>query len=76
MFMENFHNCDFFLWLYIKNLIFSAAVVDTDDLRQRITNKCEEINNSPGMLENVIDSIKRRVRLCMHESGGHITHLI
>jgi hypothetical protein len=39
--------CDFFLWPYIKNSIFSAPVVDVDDLRQRITNKFEEINNSP-----------------------------
>jgi hypothetical protein len=35
--------CDFFLWLYIKNSIFSAPVVGMDDLRQRITNKFEEI---------------------------------
>jgi hypothetical protein len=58
--------CDFFLWPYIKNSIFSAPVVDMDDLRQRITNK----------FENVIDSIQRGVRLCMHEGGGHITHLL
>jgi hypothetical protein len=31
------------LWLYIKNSIFSAPVVGMDDLRQRITNKFEEI---------------------------------
>ncbi|CAH1383573.1 unnamed protein product, partial [Tenebrio molitor] len=67
--------CDFFLWLSIKNSIVSAPVVDMDDLRQRITNKFEEINNSPWMLENVIDSIERSVRLCMHEGSGHITHL-
>jgi hypothetical protein len=68
--------CDFFLWPYIKNSIFSAAVVDMDDLRQRITNKFKEINNSPWILQNVIDSIERRVRLCMDEGGGHITHLL
>jgi hypothetical protein len=38
--------CDFFLWPYIKKSIFSARVVDMDDLRKRTTNKFEEINNS------------------------------
>ncbi|RZC40971.1 hypothetical protein BDFB_015176 [Asbolus verrucosus] len=68
--------CDFFLWPYIKNSIFNTPVVDMNDLRQRITNKFEEINDLPWMLENVINSIKRRVRLCMHEGGGHISHLL
>lgn len=68
--------CDFFLWPYIKNSIYNTPVVDKDDLRQRITNKFEEINNSPWMLENVIDSMKRRVRLCLHEGGDHIAHLL
>jgi hypothetical protein len=58
--------CDFFLWPYIKNSIFSAPA----------TNKFEEINNSPWILQNVIDFIERRVRLCMDEGGGHITHLL
>ncbi|RZC41009.1 hypothetical protein BDFB_015015, partial [Asbolus verrucosus] len=47
--------CDFFLWPYIKNSIFNTLVVDMNDLRQRITNKFEEINDLPWMLENVIN---------------------
>jgi hypothetical protein len=43
--------CDFFLWPYIKKSIFSARVVDMDDLRKRITNKFEEINNSPWIAQ-------------------------
>jgi hypothetical protein len=31
----------------VQACVFSAPVVDMDDLRQRITNKFEEINNSP-----------------------------
>lgn len=68
--------CDFFLWPYLKNSIFGNPVFDLNDLRQRISHKIEEINNTPRILQNVIDSLERRVRLCREEGGGHITHLI
>lgn len=68
--------CDFFLWPYLKNSIFVTPVVDLDDLKQRISNKIEEINDTPIILQNVLSSVKRRITLCRAEGGGHITHLI
>lgn len=68
--------CDFFLWPDLKNSIFKTPVADLDDLRQRIVNHIEHINNTPGVLNNVFNAMKRRVRLCRDVGGGHIQHLL
>jgi len=68
--------CDFFLWPHLKNSIYSTPVVDLQDLQQRITNKIEEINDTPWVLHNVINSVKRRVTLCRDRDGGHISHFL
>lgn len=68
--------CDFFLWPHLKNSIFTTPIFDLNDLRQRIINKIEEINNAPWILQNVINSVKQRTLRCRDEGGGHITHLI
>lgn len=68
--------CDFFLWPYLKNSIFATPVGDMEALKDRISNKIEEINNTPVLLANVVNSINKRVRLCMDEDGGHITQLL
>lgn len=53
--------CDFYLQPYLKNSISKIPVVDLDDLHQRITNKIEEINNIPWILQNVVKFVKRIV---------------
>lgn len=68
--------CDFFLWPYLKNSIFQRQVNNLDELRQRITEKINEINNTPLMLENVCNAIRRRVRMCLEQGGGHFQHLL
>jgi hypothetical protein len=40
------------------------------ELRNRITQKINEINNNPIVLENVTNAIRRRTRLCLQEQQG------
>lgn len=68
--------CDFFLWPYLKNSIFQTPINNLDELRQKITLKCNEINNTPRILENVFNGMKNRVRKCSEEGGGHFQHLL
>ena len=68
--------CDFFLWPHLKNSIFSTPVNDLDELRQRVTNKIQEINNNPQMLQNVSNSVRKRVLKCIEVGGGHVQHLL
>ncbi|RZC32396.1 hypothetical protein BDFB_015208, partial [Asbolus verrucosus] len=67
---------DFFLWPYIKNSIYTTPVDNLENLRHRITNKIEELNNTLNILKNVINSFKRRVLKCFQEGGGHFQHLL
>lgn len=68
--------CDFFLWPYIKNSIFQQPIHNLDELRQRISEKINEINNHPNMLQNVSNSIRRRIQMCFDAGGGHFDHLL
>jgi hypothetical protein len=49
---------DFFLWPHIKNLICTTPINDLSELRNGITQKINEINNNPIVLENVTNAIR------------------
>ncbi|RZC34433.1 hypothetical protein BDFB_015090, partial [Asbolus verrucosus] len=51
-------------WPYIKNSVYTTPVDNLKNLKHRITNRIEELNNTPNILENVINSFKRRVLKC------------
>lgn len=68
--------CDFFVWPYIKNSIYSTPIHNLEELRNRITEKCEEINNSPQMLHNVFAGLQRRIRLCLDVNGQHFQQIL
>lgn len=68
--------CDFFVWPYIKNSIYSTPIHNLEELRNRITEKFEEINNSPQMLHKVFHALQRRVDLCLHVNGQHFQQFL
>lgn len=68
--------CDFCLWPYIKNSIYRTPINDLDDLKQRISDKFQEINNTPQFLINAINGITNRALKCIQADGGHFNHLL
>lgn len=44
---------DFCIWSCLKNSIYKTEIQDLNELAVRITEKCNELNNLPNMLENV-----------------------
>ena len=68
--------CDFFLWPYLKNSIFQRPIHNLDELRHRIVEKIEEINDQPNMLINVFNGMRRRIQMCLQEGGGHFDYLL
>jgi hypothetical protein len=42
----------------------------------KIRGKIEEVNNTPNMLENVINALKMRRLKCSEEEGTHFQHFI
>jgi len=67
---------DFFVWPFIKNSIYKTPIASLQELQDRIIEKCQEINNTPHLLENAINGIRRRAILCLQENGGHFSHLL
>lgn len=65
---------DFFLWGYLKDVVFREPPTTRDDMKVRITEACRAI--TPAMLEATVRNFKKRVRLCIRENGGHFEHII
>ena len=40
---------DFFLWSHLKSLVYTTAVENVEDLRNRIMQGCDTIRNTPGI---------------------------
>lgn len=67
---------DFFLWGYLKALVYSTPVNDLDELQQRVDQGCHLIRATVGVFERVRMSMRRRCRACLEMEGGHFEHLI
>jgi hypothetical protein len=67
---------DFFVWPYLKNSVFKTPVQNLDELTQRISEVCRQLNNSPEIFNNVFEAFKRRVQICLQVNGEHFQHLL
>ncbi|RZC42916.1 hypothetical protein BDFB_007372 [Asbolus verrucosus] len=47
-----------------------------EQLQDRIRNKITEINDNAGLLQNVINGVKRRTQTCLQETGAHFQYLL
>lgn len=65
---------DFFLWGYVKNIVYGAPPTTIDDMKMRIRNAFDTV--TPNILRNVRKSFEDRIRLCIQEDGHHIEQLL
>lgn len=70
------NSLDFFLWGHMKSLVYTTPIEDKDDLIHRITEACETIRNTPGILERVRSSMRRRAKSCVMVDGGHFQQFL
>ncbi|EFA13341.1 hypothetical protein TcasGA2_TC001785 [Tribolium castaneum] len=68
--------CDFYLWPRIKNSIFVTLIPTIDELRRRIQQKIDEINENPLELSNVLNSVRRRCVMCVEQQGRHFQQFL
>lgn len=65
---------DYFLFGHLKNRVYRNRPQNIDDLKQAIE---DEINNvTPAILINVFGNLKKRVRLCLENNGGHFEQFL
>lgn len=65
---------DFFVWGYIKEIVYSTPVTTREELIERIENAAHTI--TPEHLANVRQSVIRRCQLCIDQNGGHFEQLL
>lgn len=65
---------DFFLWGYVKEIVFKEPPTTPMNMQQRIVDAFASI--SPEMLGRVQRSFQRRINLCLNENGRHFEHLL
>lgn len=61
---------DFFLWGYIKNIVYAVQCDTVDQMKVRIEAAFRTI--TPDMLRNVQVSMNKRAALCIQYQGHHI----
>jgi len=67
---------DFFLWGYLKNLVYATPVETVEQLQQRIFDSCRTIQNTAGIFERVRQSMVRRCNACIEAGGCQFEHLL
>ena len=61
---------DFFLWGYVKDIVYPTKVRDMTDLRQRISNAIAAIDEA--MLQRTWQEIEYRLDVLRATNGAHI----
>lgn len=62
--------CDFFLWGYIKNIVYSQKIRDLNHLKNRINEAMTTITEE--MLANVWREVEYCLDICQATKGAHI----
>ena len=64
--------CDFFMWGYLKNKVFSTPPQNIDELRQKIIDEFTALRQQPDFIRNAVRGMHRRTTLCVARNGGHV----
>jgi len=59
-------SCDFFLWNYIKNIVYKTLPKSAGDMKNRITNICYSILQN--ILISTVEHFEKRLNLCLQKN--------
>ena len=62
--------CDFFLWGYLKNKVFTTPPENIDV--QRIIEEFNALRQQPEVIRHVMRGMHRRTIRCVERNGGHV----
>lgn len=65
---------DFFLWGFIKNVVYAEILTTRDNMIDRIRNCCNSIPRN--VLLETARNFERRIQLCIQNEGGIFEHLL
>lgn len=67
---------DFFLWGYMKSLVYETPVNTQEELLGRVMAASLHIQQDPHIFQRVRDSMSRRINLCNQVGGRHFETLL
>ena len=67
---------DFFLWGFLKGLVYETPVISSEDLVARVVEAAARVRDRPGLFERVHQSMIRRCEACIVADGKNFEHLL
>lgn len=64
---------DFFLWGYLKDVVYRRAPTTRENMKERIRAACRAVPRD--VLLRTVDAFERRVQTCLNMNGGIFEHL-
>ena len=64
--------CDFFLWGYLKNKVFTSPPATIAILRQRIEEEFERLRANPEVVRRAVRSTEKGIALCIDRGLRHV----
>ena len=64
--------CDFFLWGYLKDKVYTTLPQNIQELRNCIQHEVEILRQNTGMVRRAVADMRRRCKLCVERRGGHV----
>lgn len=64
--------CDFFLWGYVKDIVYAQAPTTSVDMKRRIRNAMAQIPEE--MIRRTTNSVRERFRKCLNVEGDVFEH--
>ena len=65
---------DYFLWEYLKGIVFQNKPRTIDALKVNITEEIQAV--TADVLARTFQNILRRVQSCLDTNGGHFQHML
>lgn len=65
---------DFYLWGFLKNLVFASKPTTREDMMERIRVACRQIPRD--VLLKTVEEFSRRIEMCIQEQGRVFEHLL
>ena len=63
--------CDYFLWGYLKSIVYKNEYKTINDLKKKIKQVCDE-HLSTDVCERALQDYQRRLQKCVERGGKHI----
>jgi hypothetical protein len=66
--------CDYFLWGFLKDRVFSENIGNISLLKEKIKQVCSEITEE--MCERVLNNLRFRLNYCIMKNGKHFSNIM